>query len=263
MKVAALWQKVMADKKGFAKKSLPFVMALVLVLAVTFFAIGNPNEDLQKLASGDGWLSVDAFHEEIDAEKQALEQSKQELEQTLAQTQELIDQLTASNQNLQNLLNQATQQKGEIQNVIQDMKDAYQQEEENALLKWVVPMDYLNVSSHFGYRMQPTDGASSFHSGVDLAGPTGTPIVATRTGTVTKATYDEYSGYYVNIDHYDGYTSRYLHMHKFIVTPGQVVMAGQVIGYCGESGVTTGAHLHFAIYLDGEAVNPAKYMDIK
>ena len=78
------------------------------------------------------------------------------------------------------------------------------------------------------------------------------------------AAYDEDNeGYYVNIDHLDGYVSRYMHMDKYIVTQGQFVVAGQIIGYCGDSGIATGVHLHFGIYKDGKAVNPAYYMDIK
>mgnify|MGYP003293027159 CR=1 FL=1 len=258
MNFAALWQKLKSDKKGLVKKSLPVAMAIVLLLTVAFFAMGNPNKNTQSL----GWVSADAFHQEYESEKQAMEQSKKELEEALAKTQEMVNQLTAANRTMQSLLDQAALEKNAIQDTVADMKDAYQQEEENALLKWVNPARGAPCSSYFGYRVQPTEGASTFHSGVDLAAPIGTPIVAARAGKVTVATYDEYSGYHVIIDHYDGYSSRYLHMRNHIVRAGQEVVAGQVIGYCGESGVATGVHLHFSIYLNGEAVNPAKYIDI-
>lgn len=98
---------------------------------------------------------------------------------------------------------------------------------------------------------------------MDLAADPGTPIVASRSGTVTAAAYvEDNEGYYVNIDHLDGYESRYLHMSKYIVTEGQFVMAGQIIGYCGDSGAATGYHLHFGIYHNNEVVDPADYIDL-
>lgn len=251
-KFVSVWQKLMSNKKNIAKKSLPVLLAVALLAAVGFFAFGN-SKNLG------GWVSGNATSE---AEKQALAQSKLELEQALAQTQELLNQITATNQNMQTLLDQAIQEKNALYDAIEEMQTAYDEAEQEALQKWIVPIDYLNVSSYFGYRLQPTDGASSFHSGVDLAAPQGTPIVATRGGTVTIATYDSYSGYYVCINHHDGFVSQYLHMARYIVTPGQVVIAGQVIGYCGSTGVSTGAHLHFGILLNGQSVNPAKYIDM-
>ena len=76
------------------------------------------------------------------------------------------------------------------------------------------------------------------------------------------ATYDDSSGYYVVIDHLDGYRSVYMHMDKYIVGAGQFVVAGQLIGYCGNTGVSTGDHLHFGIYHNGQTVNPADYIDM-
>ena len=88
----------------------------------------------------------------------------------------------------------------------------------------------------------------------------GTPIVATRSGVVNKTSYDSSSGYYVKIDHQDGFESKYLHMTHYIVKPGQSVSAGQVIGYVGSTGASTGPHLHFAIMYKGSHVNPAAYI---
>ena len=101
------------------------------------------------------------------------------------------------------------------------------------------------------------------HYGVDLSAPQGTPIYATRGGRVTYATYDSSSGYYVSINHLDGFVTKYLHMTHYVVSPGQYVAAGQIIGYCGSTGASTGPHLHFSVYKDGVAVNPALYINIK
>lgn len=129
--------------------------------------------------------------------------------------------------------------------------------------KWLVPCAYTYVSSPFGDRDAPTAGASTYHQGVDLAAPAGTPIYASRTGVVTAATYGKSAGYYVSINHGDGYSSIYMHMTNFVVSKGQAVSAGQVIGYVGSTGVSTGNHLHFGISYNGTYVNPANYVNLR
>ncbi len=129
-------------------------------------------------------------------------------------------------------------------------------------ITWLVPVNYTLFSSPFGYRIHPVYGDWRFHSGVDLAAASGTPIIATRSGRVSEATYGWSSGYYVTINHLDGYESKYLHMTHYIVSPGDYVTAGQVIGYVGSTGTSTGPHLHFTITYNGTAVNPANYINI-
>ena len=127
-------------------------------------------------------------------------------------------------------------------------------------IKWLVPCSYRYMSSPYGWRVHPVYGDYRFHSGVDLAAASGTPIYATRSGTVTTATYGSSSGYYVTINHGDGFSSSYLHMTHYIVSVGQKVSAGQVIGYVGSTGTSTGAHLHFSIYYNGATQNPSSYV---
>lgn len=127
---------------------------------------------------------------------------------------------------------------------------------------WIIPINYTAFTSPFGEREAPTAGASTYHLGVDLAAPEGTPIYAARSGTVVTASYNGSSGYYVQIDHGDGYRSIYMHMTHFIVSGGQYVSQGQVIGYCGSTGVSSGPHLHFGISQNGVYVNPANYIPI-
>ena len=127
---------------------------------------------------------------------------------------------------------------------------------------WLVPCAYTYVSSPFGDRDAPTAGASSNHQGVDLAAPEGTPIYASRTGVVTAATFGKSAGYYVSINHGDGFSSIYMHMTRYVVSKGQAVSAGQVIGYVGSTGVSTGNHLHFGISYNGKYVNPANYVGL-
>ena len=161
------------------------------------------------------------------------------------------------------LLEETLRQKEEIASKLEELKAAYDEVADWQSKQWIMPIKYTYVASNFGYRDHPVDGEYKFHYGVDLAAPKNTPIVASRSGTVTRVTYENPGGgNYVNIDHGDGYVTRYLHMTKYIVTEGQYVVAGQVIGYCGDTGTATGYHLHFGVYYNGEAVNPAKYIDI-
>lgn len=125
---------------------------------------------------------------------------------------------------------------------------------------WLVPCKYVRVSSPFGYRWHPTTGEWSMHKGVDLAAAKGTPIYATRSGYVNVATYHATAGNYVTINHQDGYTSVYMHMTHYIVKVGQYVKAGELIGYVGSTGRSTGPHLHFGIHYKGTYVNPMDYI---
>ena len=127
---------------------------------------------------------------------------------------------------------------------------------------WKVPIDYVQNTSPFGDRDAPTAGASSNHQGVDLAAPLNTPIYAARSGTVSIATYSSSAGYYVQIDHGDGYKSIYMHMTYFVVGAGQQVSQGQLIGYCGSTGISTGSHLHFGISHNGVYQNPNQYIPV-
>lgn len=127
---------------------------------------------------------------------------------------------------------------------------------------WRVPCSYKMVSSPFGFRNSPTSGASTYHQGVDLAANAGTPIYASRGGTVTAATYSNSAGYYVSINHGDGFSSIYMHMTNYIVSAGQTVSQGQCIGYVGSTGISTGNHLHFGIALNGVYQNPASYVGL-
>ena len=127
---------------------------------------------------------------------------------------------------------------------------------------WLVPCSYKMISSPFGLRESPTAGASTYHQGVDLSANAGTPIVASRGGTVTIASYSNSAGYYVTINHGDGFSSIYMHMTNYIVSSGQKVNQGQTIGYVGKTGIATGNHLHFGIALNGAYVNPCNYVGL-
>ena len=101
------------------------------------------------------------------------------------------------------------------------------------------------------------------HNGIDMACNQGTPIYATRAGTVTVASYQAGgAGYYVSINHLDGFSSIYMHLSSYCVSAGQIVSAGQLIGATGATGVATGDHLHFGISYNGVYVNPCNYVPL-
>ena len=128
---------------------------------------------------------------------------------------------------------------------------------------WVVPCSYVYVSSPFNpNRLHPILGYVRPHNGIDLAASMGTPVYATRSGTVTVADYEwDGAGNYVFINHGDGFSSVYMHMDYYIVSVGEYVSAGEVIGYVGTTGLSEGPHLHFGIAYNGTYVNPANYID--
>ena len=118
------------------------------------------------------------------------------------------------------------------------------------------------VTCAYGWRIHPIWGDERFHSGVDLGASQGTPIYAIAAGTVTTATYGDANGYYVSISHGNGYGSVYCHMTNYTVSVGDSVSQGQVIGYVGSTGWSTGPHLHFEIHVNGSTVNPMDYISL-
>ena len=122
---------------------------------------------------------------------------------------------------------------------------------------WPVPSS-RNITSRYGYRT--IFGKRSFHYGLDIAAPTGTKIVAIKGGVVLACSRNKISGKYVSVDHGDGYVSSYRHLSRYAVEPGQSVSAGQVVGYMGSTGRSTGPHLHLDIKVNGKFVNPLKYV---
>ena len=125
---------------------------------------------------------------------------------------------------------------------------------------WLTPVSGYRITSSFGMRWHPVHGGYRMHNGVDMACSQGTPIYATRSGKVTTATYEKNAGYYVSINHGDGFASVYMHMTHYVVKSGTQVSQGQLIGYVGSTGASTGPHLHFGISYNGTYVNPMKYV---
>lgn len=236
----------------------------------------------------------------LDAQKTALAESQAELDEKSAEANAILAELTADAAKLDSLYasyedkeaaltDEIAQKEKEYTDALAQEEEARRQEEERRRQEeearreeeetsggsseeggesgsasssgWLYPLPYrVPVTSAYGYRVHPVTGAWSFHTGVDLGAGEGTPIYATRSGTVTTATYSDVYGNYVTINHGDGYSSLYGHMTHYVVYAGEYVSQGQVIGYVGSTGWSTGAHLHFTIYYNGSTVNPMDYI---
>ncbi len=116
------------------------------------------------------------------------------------------------------------------------------------------------MSSPFGWRTHPIRGGRHFHSGLDVAVPEGTPVRASAAGEVTDAGWVGDYGILVIIDHGGGFSTYYAHLSQAVARPGQYVEQGQVIGLSGNTGLSTGPHLHFEIRRQGVPVNPEHYL---
>ena len=128
---------------------------------------------------------------------------------------------------------------------------------------FLYPLPYaVEITSPFGMRHNPVTGKYSSHSGVDFGAGQGTSIYACKSGTVTVAGYAEAWGYYVTINHGDGYSTLYAHMTNYTVSTGDYVAQGDVIGYVGSTGWSTGPHLHLSVLYNGAYVNPMNYVSM-
>jgi murein DD-endopeptidase MepM/ murein hydrolase activator NlpD len=118
----------------------------------------------------------------------------------------------------------------------------------------------IDMSSSFGVRSDPFGRGPAMHSGVDFRGDSGDPVRATAAGKVTSAAWNGGYGKMVEIDHGNGFTTRYGHLSEISAKAGQSVRAGQIIGRVGSTGRSTGPHLHYETRIEGDAVDPQKFL---
>jgi hypothetical protein len=133
-----------------------------------------------------------------------------------------------------------------------------------ALQQFYTPLDidwYSMVSSYYGYRKNPITGENQFHRGVDIAIPEGTEVYASQDGTVTTAEYNDSYGNYVVITDNEGYVTKYAHLESLSVSTGQTIRHGETIGRSGNTGASTGSHLHIECMYNGEYYNPLFYFE--
>jgi murein DD-endopeptidase MepM/ murein hydrolase activator NlpD len=123
-----------------------------------------------------------------------------------------------------------------------------------------MPVDVARMSSGFGMRTHPVLGGHRAHKGIDLAAPNGTPVYATADGYVSKAERWSSYGNYIQIEHGGDMHTRFAHLSGYNVVEGQFVHKGELIGFVGSTGRSTGPHLHYEVRVAGEAVDPRPYM---
>lgn len=124
----------------------------------------------------------------------------------------------------------------------------------------ILPIAKFTFSSAFGVRSDPFAGSAAMHAGIDLASPSGTAIYATADGMVDRAEWFGGYGNMVEIEHGKGISTRYGHMSRIAAHPGQRIKRGDLIGYVGSTGRSTGNHLHYEVRIDGRAVNPMPFL---
>lgn len=125
-----------------------------------------------------------------------------------------------------------------------------------------IPVEGIHLTSGFGMRNHPVTGGRRAHKGIDLAGPTGTPIHAAADGIISRADWFSTYGLYVSIEHGGEIQTRYAHMSRLNVAKGQRVKKGDIIGFIGSTGRSTGPHLHYEVRVSKVAVNPIPYMQV-
>ena len=125
------------------------------------------------------------------------------------------------------------------------------------------PKDYLYISSYYGVRMHPILKKYKLHRGIDFVLPVNSEVYASANGIVKKVNYSNGYGKVIEIDHGNGITTRYGHLNKIIVRIGEKIKMGQKIGLSGNTGMSTGPHLHFEIRVKNKSIDPTKLYDCK
>jgi len=225
---------------------------------------------------------VTATQMNLETEKESLEETRSQLavdeealEKKRAESDTLLLELEKKAEEFELLLEESEALQDELMQEIaakeKDLKEAKHDEYLAKLAKegdnppsnstWTTPVSGYRLTSPFGMRKHPVLGVVRMHNGVDMACAQGTPIYATRAGKVTRTAYQAGgAGNYVSINHLDGFSSIYMHMTHYVVSAGQNVSQGQLIGYVGSTGISTGPHLHFGISYAGTYVNPLAYI---
>lgn len=193
-----------------------------------------------------------AYEAEIQAQNEVIAQI-QAAQKRAAEQQAVQQQAQAAEEN-----QGATDAAGENQNTAQNTTPSGNGQSTGSMM-WPCPSS-KRVTSDYGPRTSPTNGASSNHKGIDIGAAYGADIMAADGGTVLVATYSSSGGNYVIIDHGGGLCTVYMHASSLTVSAGQTVSKGQVIAKVGSTGISTGNHLHFGVTLNGVYVSPWGYV---
>ena len=222
---------------------------------------------------------VQLVKEELEAEKEVLDEAKLAVEAEEANVSSLIQEKTAqlssvsadiSNKEAaireyEAMIAQENEEIAALEKAVAEEKARLEAENAQAriynggMFAWPCP-GYTRMSDDYGMRPHPIFGVEKMHNGIDLAAPAGTAILAAYDGDVVAATYSSSMGNYIMIDHGSGLYTIYMHCSALYVSKGQTVTKGQNIAAVGSTGNSTGNHLHFSVRLNGSYVNPWNYL---
>ena len=179
---------------------------------------------------------------------------KREIEDIYNEKVDLFSEAKANKDALIAMENQLTAKENEVTNILKDYKAG-----DAPAGKFLWPTNG-KISSRFGSRTSKASGNTRMHNGMDIYAPSGTPVIAADSGQVITAEYDGGYGYSLLVYHGGGVATFYAHLSGFNVGAGQYVEKGQVIGYVGSTGYSTGNHLHFEVRINGQPRNPENYL---
>jgi len=262
-RIAEIYKKGNSSSIDVIFKSVDFIDFFTRIKMVTEIAqqdveiINEIKEKKQNLVESQ--KKILELHEKETEQKKELEKlieetqkKKNELETIYKQKKELLTIATANKEALLILEKQLEQKQAEIGRILEQYSYGTSP---TGKLMWPV---YGKLSSGFGNR-RSYSGSVRFHAGIDIWAASGTPIYAAESGQVLKAEYNGGYGYSILIYHGGNFATFYAHLSGFAVSPGQNVQKGQVIGYVGTTGFTTGPHLHFEVRIKGNVQNPLNY----
>ena len=215
----------------------------------------------QELERLQGELESARAEEQAARDQQAAKQAEQQAK--VAEAQKLLDQINADAEEVNRQLDAESAAASEIQaEIARKQKQLEEERKQNNIVissetgyLWPLP-GYYQLTSQFGYRIHPITGKPHSHTGIDIPAPGGTSILAAKSGQVVTSAYHYSYGNYVVIDHGNGNSTLYAHMSSRAVSEGQMVTQGQVIGYVGTTGSSTGNHLHFEVRDNYTRVDP-------
>lgn len=204
--------------------------------------------------------------------KAGIEEEEKAMEELIAQKEQTIREYDSDINNKEKAIREYEADIAEQKEIVEALEAAIAEEKRKILEQQgtVIKYDggqfkfplasYTRISDDYGWRIHPTLGVKQFHSGVDLAAPTGTAIYAAYDGKVVASSYSSSMGNYIMIDHGDGLYTIYMHASKLYAKNGDIVVRGETIAAVGSTGRSTGPHLHFGVRKDGEYVSPWNYL---
>lgn len=222
---------------------------------------------------------VELCKEELEVEKQLLDEAKAAVEQEEANVSSLIGEKEAqivsvsgdiankeaAIKEYEDMIAQENAEIAALEKAVAEEKARLEAENAQArvynggMFAWPCP-SYKRISDEYGNRIHPILGTQQFHNGLDMAAPSGSPILAAYDGDVVAAAYSSSMGNYIMIDHGSGLYTIYMHCSALYVSKGQTVSKGQNIAAVGSTGRSTGPHLHFGVRLNGNYTSPWNYL---